>query len=425
MMPQTHKYTPTVAIIGAGASGLMAAEVLSASGVSVQVYEQMPTAGRKILMAGKTGLNISHSEPLDTFITRYDNERVGRWVEQFYADDIRAWMSGLGIDSYVGSSGRIFPTQMKASTLLRAWLHRLYEQGVRIHYRHRCTDVRDDVATFCVYDKDGQMMDEFCQSFDAIILACGGGSYARLGSDGAWQKWFATDELTPLYASNVGIVRTWSPFMADLFGQALKRVTASVGQHTGHGDIVISHYGMESGLIYKLNHAMKDELDRQGKIRLVLDLLPNKSPKAITSTFAQSKKQSLNNLCRKVGLDPIKIALLRECTNKTDWSDFDKMSRLIKALPIYFDGFRPMDEAISTGGGVKLSALTDTLQSRHNPHLFVIGEMVDWNAPTGGYLLTACLAMGQVVGRHVAKLLTDTAHGSNQDRLPIGRDSLS
>ncbi|MFA9485340.1 TIGR03862 family flavoprotein [Moraxella haemolytica] len=401
----THNHTPIVAIIGAGASGLMAAEILSASGISVQVYEQMPTAGRKLLMAGKTGLNISHSEPLDEFITRYSDVRIGNWVRQFHANDIQAWMSGLGIDSYIGSSGRIFPTQMKASALLRAWLHRLDEQGVCIYYRHRCTDIHDDMATFSIHDKDGQPIGVISRSFDIIILACGGGSYARLGSDGAWQAWFGQDELTPLYASNVGIERTWSPFMHSHFGQALKRVRASVGKHTDYGDIIISHYGMESGVIYKLNRSMKDELDTQGKICLTLDLLPDKSPQFITKVFTQTKKQSLNNLCRKIGLDPIKTALLRECTNKNDWSDFQKMASFIKALPIYFDGFRPIDEAISTGGGVKLSALNHTLQSRHNPHLFVVGEMVDWDAPTGGYLLTACLAMGRAVGHHIATLL--------------------
>lgn len=398
----TTPKSKTVAIIGAGAAGLMAAEVLSARGVPVQVYEQMPTAGRKILMAGKTGLNISHDELLPTFITRYTpTDPLAGFVRQFSATDIRAWMNGLGIDSYVGSSGRIFPVQMKASGLLRAWLRRLEQQGAEFYYRHRCLGVVDNELSLAVLDKHGDMTEQFSQKFAAIILACGGGSYARLGCDGAWQAWFGVDEITPLYASNVGVVRTWSPFMQSIFGQALKRVTATVGQECVHGDIIISHYGMESGLIYKLNRSMKYELDRHGKICLYLDLLPAKSIDDITQALNRNKKQSLNTILKKIGLDAVKIALLRECTDKTDWSDFYKMAGFIKKLPIEFDGFRPMDEAISTGGGVKFSAVNDKLQSKSNPYLFIAGEMLDWDAPTGGYLLTACLAMGRAVGGHV------------------------
>lgn len=401
----THKeHSRTVAIIGAGASGLMAAEVLSAQGVQVSVFEQMPTAGRKILMAGKTGLNISHSEPLEVFLTRYHSAQVHDFVRYFHADDIRAWMSGLGIDSYIGSSGRIFPTQMKASTLLRAWLKRLEEQGVKFYYRHRCVNIANNQATFIRQDKQHQQ-EPFCQSFDAIIAACGGGSYARLGSDGAWQAWFETKELTPLYASNVGMVRRWSPFMQDYFGQALKRINISIDGECAHGDAIISHYGMESGLIYKLNHLARRQLESQGKICLTIDLLPSKSADDIHQILTKNKKQSLNNALRKAGLDPIKIALLRECTQKTDWSDLNKMSHFIKVLPVEFSGFRPMDEAISTGGGVRFDALHDSLQSKNNPYLFVAGEMLDWDAPTGGYLLTACLAMGRKVGQNVADFL--------------------
>lgn len=405
-MTQKNNSVPTVAIIGAGASGLMAAEVLSARSVEVHVFEQMPTAGRKILMAGKTGLNISHNEPLDDFVTRYTpSDVMAKFVREFHAEDIRAWMNGLGIDSYVGSSGRIFPVQMKASDLLRAWLSRLSEQGVQFHYRHACVGVQDNLVAFIKKDKHGDELERFERTFDSIVLACGGGSYARLGSDGAWQAWFGDDELTPLYASNVGVVRSWSPFMNDVFGQALKRITITVGDESAHGDVVISHYGMESGLIYKLNRAMRAMLNESGRIRLQIDLMPDKSIDDITKTLNKSKKQSLNNILRKVGLDATKIALLRECTNKTDWSDLSKMAAFAKNLPVDFDGFRPMDEAISTGGGVRLSAVNDQLQSRRNPHLFIAGEMLDWDAPTGGYLLTACLAMGRAVGQNVANFI--------------------
>lgn len=399
----------TVAIIGAGAAGLMAAEVLSAHGVSVQVFEQMPTAGRKILMAGKTGLNISHDEPLADFITRYTPSQViANFVRDFCADDIRAWMTGLGVDSFVGSSGRIFPKQMKASGLLRAWLDRLKNQGVAFFYRHCCVGVAGNQATFIKKDKNGNQIGRFSQEFSAIILACGGGSYARLGSDGAWQAWFGNDELTPLYASNVGVVRLWSPFMYEVFGQVLKRVSVRVGVDTAYGDVVISHYGMESGVIYKLNRAMRQMLDEQGVIGVVMDLLPDKSHDEIDKILTKSKKQSLNNSLRKAGLDNVKISLLRECTNKTDWSDLSKMTKLIKALSIQCQGFRPIDEAISTGGGVRLSTVNHQLQSLKNPYLFIAGEMLDWDAPTGGYLLTACLAMGRVVANNVANFIDNT-----------------
>lgn len=405
-MTQKNNSAPAVAIIGAGASGLMAAEVLSARGIEVHVFEQMPTAGRKILMAGKTGLNISHSEPLDDFVIRYTpGDVMAKFVRDFHAEDIRTWMNGLGIDSYVGSSGRIFPVQMKASDLLRAWLSRLSEQGVQFHYRHACMGVQDNLVTFIKKDKRGDELDRFERRFDAIVLACGGGSYARLGSDSAWQAWFVDDELTPLYASNAGVVRSWSPFMNDVFGQALKRITITTGDESAHGDVVISHYGMESGLIYKLNRAMRTMLNESGRIRLQIDLMPDKSIDDIAKALNKSKKQSLNNSLRKAGLDATKIALLRECTHKTDWSDLSKMAAFVKNLPVDFDGFRPMDEAISTGGGVRLSVVDDQLQSRRNPYLFIAGEMLDWDAPTGGYLLTACLAMGRMVGQSVADFI--------------------
>ncbi|MFL1731656.1 TIGR03862 family flavoprotein [Moraxella oculi] len=396
----------SIAIIGAGAAGLMAAEVLSDRGLRVHVYEQMPTAGRKILMAGKTGLNISHDEPLPTFMSRYmPKKRLAYCVEQFSANDIREWMQGLGIDSYVGSSGRIFPVQMKASGLLRAWLERLQKQGVSFHYRHRCMNVVGNEIELVELDKQGNCIRRFFCKFDAIILACGGGSYARLGSDGAWQNWFDDDELAPLYASNVGIVRSWSPFMQGVLGQPLKRVTAKVGDVHAHGDIIISHYGMESGLIYKLNHVMRKQIIHHGKACLWLDLLPAKPLDELTKSIRHAKKSSLNNALRKIGLDAVKIALLRECTDKTDWSDFYKMASFVKNLPVAFDGFRPIDEAISTGGGVKFSAVSQQLQSKSNQHVFIAGEMLDWDAPTGGYLLTACLAMGRVVADGVLTFL--------------------
>lgn len=394
-----------VAIIGAGAAGLMAAQVLSQLGVRVSVYEQKPTAARKILMAGKTGLNISHAENLADFVSRYTpSDWIAPFVEQFHADDIRAWMRDLGIESFVGSTGRVFPTQMKASVLVRNWLVLLNNQGVKFHYRHACVAMDGKRLQFAVLDNKGAVIERFWHSFDAVILACGGGSYARLGSDGAWQAWFDASDLTPLYASNVGILRQWSRFMQPLFGQAIKRVVATVGDERHSGDIIISHYGLESGLIYRLNRALRASM-AGGENAIYLDLLPDQSLEKISQFIRKNKKQSLNNTLRKLGLDAVKIAILRECTQKTDWSDGEKMAQAIKHLPIRCEGFRPMDEAISTGGGVRREALNGDLQLLGNAGVFCAGEMLDWDAPTGGYLLTACLATGRAAAFGVARYL--------------------
>ena len=397
---------PVVAIIGAGTSGLMVADYLSDYEVDVCVYEQMPSAGRKILWAGKTGLNITHSEPMVDFVGRYVPDD---WLDAFlYRYDnawLVAWLSALGVQTYTGSSGRVFPVEMKASPFLRAWLKRLLTHHVRFFYRHRCVAIDNNTLRLTTTDKHGQNT-TFDKTFDAIILACGGGSYAKLGSTGTWQAWFADDELCPLYASNVGVVRAWSPFMNAYFGKALKRVAVWVDspEQKSQGDIIISHYGMESGLIYKYNRQMRDDLARCGRICMMVDLLPDKHERDIEQILSQ-KKKSLNTLLQKAGLDKVKIALLRECTDKADWTNHQMMAKYIKQLPVIFTGFRPINEAISTGGGVKRSALTDGLQLKSNANVFCCGEMLDFDAPTGGYLLTACFATGRVVGESVAQHL--------------------
>ncbi len=397
----------TVAIIGAGASGLMVADVLSRYDVRVAVYEQMPSAGRKILWAGKTGLNVTHSEPMSEFVARYTpSDWLAPMLYHYDTQWLRDWFGELGIKTFVGSSGRVFPVEMKASKFLRAWLQRLGSQGVQFFYRHACEKIDGNAITFNVQNND--KITQFTQSFDAIVLACGGGSYRRLGSDGVWQAWFGADELMPLYASNVGVVRQWSAFMQDYFGQALKGVKLWTGdrQTAKQGDIVVSHYGFEGGLIYQANRAMRQSLVDKGEIELRLDLLPDKQLNDIVQIFNKNRKQSLSNLFRKLGLDPLKIALLRECTPKSDWQDKTAMANHIKALHISFDGFRPMDEAISTGGGVVRDCLTDSLQLKRDKRIFCVGEMLDFDAPTGGYLLTACFAMGQVAGYGVVDFLT-------------------
>ncbi len=396
---------PTIAIIGAGASGLMAADVLSRYDVCVHVYEQMPSAGRKILWAGKTGLNITHSEPMSQFVTRYRPDWLVPMLYQYDNEWLQNWFKQLGITTFVGSSGRVFPVEMKASKFLRAWLQRLISQGVQFFYRHACQDIQKNLITFNI-----QSNGDVCQiqrSFDAIILACGGGSYQRLGSDGKWQAWFMQDELSPLYASNVGVVRDWSKFMQEHHGRALKGVKLWLDDQSSarQGDIMISHYGFEGGLIYQANRDMRQGLAKQGEIVLWLDLLPDKKLIDIVQVFLKNPKQSLNNVFRKVGLDAPKIALLRECTPKSDWQDRPKMASHIKALQVRFGAFRPIDEAISTGGGVAQTALTSQLQLKHNKHIFCAGEMLDFDAPTGGYLLTACFATGRVAAHGVVEFL--------------------
>ena len=388
-----------IAIIGAGPAGLMAAEVLSQWDYDVHVYEQKPSAARKFLMAGKTGLNISHAEPFEQFIQRYDRaDWLSDWIRRWDATWIQNWMQGLGIESYVGSSGRIFPVEMKAAPLLRAWLKRLTEQGIQFHYRHACLGIQSNTVKI----QDLVQQREFSEDFDAIVLACGAVSWPQLGSDGQWQQWLAADLLNPFQASNAGVEREWSTFMQAVFGQPLKRVVAWVDvKEKSQGDIVITHYGLESGLIYKLGRALR----QQSEMQLMLDLLPELSHAQLVQKLQPSKKQSLSNVWRKAGLDAAKASLIRELVPKADWNNPEKLAQQIKQLRIELKGFRPIEEAISCAGGVKREVLTAHLQLQQQPQIFCCGEMLDWDAPTGGYLLTACFATGRAAGEGVHEYL--------------------
>ena len=389
-----------IAIIGAGPAGLMAAEVLSQFNYDIHVYEQKPSAARKFLMAGKTGLNISHAEPLEQFIQRYDQaDWLAQWIRRWDATWIQNWMQGLGIESYVGSSGRIFPVEMKAAPLLRAWLKRLAEHGVQFHYRHSCTGIQSNSLQM----KDLLQQREFKQEFDAIVMACGAVSWPELGSDGQWQNWLSTEQIKPFQASNAGVERPWSSFMQPVFGQPLKRVEAWVeSSEKSQGDIVITHYGLESGLIYKMGQALR----QQSEMQLMLDVLPELSHAQLVQKLQSSKKQSLSNVWRKAGLDAAKASLVRELIPKEDWHDPEKLAQQIKQLAIPLTGFRPIAEAISCAGGVKREALTAYLQLQQQPQIFCCGEMLDWDAPTGGYLLTACFATGRAAGEGVNEYLS-------------------
>ena len=396
----------SIAIIGAGPAGLMAAEVLSQFNYDVHVYEQKPSAARKFLMAGKTGLNISHSEPVDLFIQHYDQvDWLKPWIQQWDAHWIQTWMKDLGIESYVGSSGRIFPIEMKAAPLLRAWLKRLAESGVKFHYRHQVLNLSDrELAIQNLVNMQVETL-----SFDAIVLACGAVSWSKLGSDGAWQKWLNLSEIEPFQASNAGVERTWSKFMQPVFGEPLKRVEAWVGQSSKTmGDIVITHYGLESGLVYKQGRALRQQIKKHQRMVLSLDLLPDQSIEQLAKKLQPSKKQSLSNVWRKAGLDQAKANLVRELVAKDVWHQPEQLAMQVKNLHIDLIGFRPIEEAISCAGGIRRESLTNGLQLKAHPSIFACGEMLDWDAPTGGYLLTACFATGRAAGDGVYFWLNQT-----------------
>jgi len=388
-----------VAIIGAGPAGLMAAELLSQYDYQIHVYEQKPSAARKFLMAGKTGLNISHAEPIEQFIQRYDQaEWLAPWVKKWDANWIQQWMQDLGIESYIGSSGRVFPVEMKAAPLLRAWLKRLAEHGVIFHYRHQVLNLK--AQQLCIRDLKNQQDQQ--QDFDAIIMACGAVSWSQLGSDGAWQQWLLAHDIEAFQASNAGVERAWSRFMQPVFGQPLKRVEAWVeGQAKTMGDIVITHYGLESGLVYKQGRALRQQQKNGQVMQLYLDLLPEQSMEQLAKKLQPGKKQSLSNVWRKAGLDVAKANLVRELVAKDLWNDALALAEQIKHLPVALTGFRPIEEAISCAGGVKRDVLSEQLQLKSNPHVFCCGEMLDWDAPTGGYLLTACFATGRAAAEGV------------------------
>lgn len=405
-MPESNHLSSDlpIVIVGAGPAGLMAAEVLAQAGHTVQVYEQKPSAARKFLMAGKTGLNISHNEVFEAFVQRYDQPD---WLKPMLAACdarwIQDWMQGLGIESYVGSSGRIFPVEMKAAPLLRAWLNRLKTLGVEFFYRHRWTGWQDQQLEFLRQD---QLITVHAK---AVILATGGGSWARLGSDAAWIPLLQAQnvDIVPLQPSNVGVEVNWSDFMQPLAGQPLKRIKAWVQSDNSQesrvyqGEAVISHYGLEGGLIYRLSRELRQQFNACESACIYLDLLPDLEEAVLAQKLKPVAKQSLNNIWRKAGLDQTKAALLREVLAKADWQNPQLVAAMAKCLPIQVKGFRPIDEAISTAGGVSRTALDEQLMLKYKIGVFCCGEMLDWDAPTGGYLLTACFATGRQAAQGV------------------------
>jgi uncharacterized flavoprotein (TIGR03862 family) len=395
-----------VAVIGGGPAGLMAAQTLAQGGAQVDLYDAMPSVGRKFLLAGRGGMNITHAEPYADFVTRYVAKdgmpELRGMLDAFGPQDVRDWVYGLGVDTFVGTSGRVFPTDMKAAPLLRAWLHRLRESGVQFHMRHRWLGWRGDALL--LRTPDGELL----VRADAAVLALGGGSWARLGSDGAWLPLLAARGVgvAPLVPANCGFDVAWSEhFSSRHAGEPLTTVaiisTGADGKpFRKQGQFVVTQGGVEGSLIYALSAALRDQIAADGSTIIHLDLLPDLTARRVADEVARPRgaRSMASHLQSRLGIKGVKAGLLRECLSKEQYGDEAKLARAIKMLPVRLLRPRPIDEAISSAGGVRWDALQGTML-KAAPGVFVAGEMLDWEAPTGGYLLTACLAGGQAAGR--------------------------
>lgn len=400
---------PGVAIIGGGPAGLMAAEVARRAGVDVDLFEAKPSVGRKFLIAGRGGLNLTHGDPRPRFEQRYSRGtgEVAHWLDAFDSEQLRSWARELGVETFVGSSGRVFPNDMKAAPLLRAWVARLKQDGVRMHMRQRWTGF-DGGGHAVLEGPDGPRR----LQTGAVVLALGGGSWPQLGSDGAWLPWLAERGVptVPLEASNCGFDVAWSPFIATKFaGAPLKPVIAHWRDAGGRerqmqGECVLSAHGIEGSLIYAIGPDLRATLRRDGHVDIGFDLVPGLPPERVRDALAKPREgRSLSEvLRRRLKLDGAKAALLRERLSPADLADAGRLAQAIKRLPVRLGAPRPIAEAISTAGGLAMGAVDGELGLSALPGWFACGEMLDWDAPTGGYLLTACFASGVVAGRAAA-----------------------
>lgn len=410
-MTQPHTALPHhVAIIGGGPAGLMAAEVLSQAGIRVDLYDGMPSVGRKFLLAGVGGMNITHSEAYPAFLSRYAERapHIAPLLREFGAEALCEWIHGLGIETFVGSSGRVFPSDMKAAPLLRAWLKRLREAGVVIHTRHRWLGWNAD-NSLRIHNPEG----EIAVRADAVLLALGGGSWARLGSDGAWLPLLEQRgiPLAPLEPSNCGFdVAGWSPLLREKFaGAPLKNVAIGLNDDKPRlGECVITASGIEGSLIYALSAPIRRAIQQQGVATVHIDLLPGKALDNVLAALNKPRgsRSMAKHLHSQLGIDGLKAALLRELTDAQCFADPASLAQAIKALPLNLLKTRPLDEAISSAGGVPFEALDQRLMLQALPGVFCAGEMLDWEAPTGGYLLTACFAGGRAAGLGIKSWLS-------------------
>ena len=410
--------TKTVAIIGGGPAGLMAAEVIANAGHQVSVYDAMPSVGRKFLLAGVGGMNITHAEPAEDFRARYSaNTQFINTIKQFDATALRSWVHGLGVDTFVGTSGRVFPTDMKAAPLLRAWLHRLRELGVKIYPRHRWLGWNQNKQLVISTLENENILTKTIAA-DAVVLALGGASWQRLGSDGAWvpllrERSVQVNDLVP---SNCGFDVNWSELLrsqhagAPLHGVGLSCIDQQGMTRSILSEAIISAYGIEGTGIYALSKYLRESLEQNGSALLNIDLLPDLPlDKIVQRLHKPREKNSLSNFLRKqLNLSPSKLALLRELTAKSTFENPDLLALAIKKLSLTLTATRPIDEAISSAGGVSAKDLDSAFMLKKIPGVFCAGEMLDWDAPTGGYLLTGCFASGRAAGFGVLSYLRES-----------------
>ena len=394
-------------VIGGGPAGLMAAEALAEGGAQVELFDAMPSVGRKFLLAGKGGLNLPHSEPLAGFTQRYGERapQVAAWLQALSPQGLREWAAALGIETFVGSSGRVFPKDLKAAPLLRAWLHRLRERGVVFHMRHRWLGWSADGAL-----RFASPQGEHSVTSAATVLALGGASWQRLGSDGAWLPWLRGQgaDVAPLRPANCGFEIAWSEHLRQRHaGAPIKPVALHFEGFQRQGEFVLSAYGIEGSLVYAASALLRDAIERDGQATLRLDLLPAFDAERVAREVAHPRgsRSLASHLKCRLGLAGAKMALLHEVLPREALADPARLAAAIKALPLSVTAPRPIDEAISSAGGVKLEALDERLMLNARPGVFCAGEMLDWEAPTGGYLLQAALASGRVAGQGAARWL--------------------
>ena len=422
-----------VAVIGGGPAGLMAAEALASGGVQIDVYDAMPSVGRKFLMAGKGGMNITHSEPLEAFLGRYGarREQIAALLDMFGPDALRAWLHKLGVETFVGSSGRVFPTDMKAAPMLRAWLHRLRESGVRFHMRHKWVgwDASDGAGDEGTRNTERGNSPQQTLLFmtptgeqqvraDAVVFALGGGSWPRLGSDAAWVPLMTARDVpvAPLLPANCGFDANWSDYFRERFaGQPVKPVSITLIDTDGNaqhrqGEFVVTETGIEGSLVYALSAAIRERILTDGEVTIMLDLAPALTAQRVLDevTRPRGSRSMSTHLQSRIGLGGVKLGLLHEALSKEAFADTALLAQTIKALPLKLVRPRPIEEAISSAGGVPFEALDARLMIGHVPGAFCAGEMLDWEAPTGGYLLTACFASGLAAGRGALAYLAGT-----------------
>lgn len=404
--------TAQVAIVGGGPAGLMAAEVLLAQGVDVDVFDAMPSLGRKFLMAGKSGLNLTHNEPGEDFLSRFGaaRARLAPAITGFDADAIRAWSERHGIETFIGSTGRVFPTNFKAAPLLRAWLHQLRTAGGRIHVRHKWTGWTDDGAL-----KFNTPTGEVRHRADAVVLAMGGASWPRLGSDGQWMAVLerAGAHVSPFKPANSGFDVDWSAHFRDRFpGAPVKSVVLSFSGRRLAGEFVVSQSGVEGSAIYALSAPLRETITKDGVATLSLDLAPDRTVERLVTDLSKPRgKRSMSNHLRRVtGLTGVKAGLLREMCGADIFADPQKLAQSIKALPLQLLATRPLEEAISSAGGLGFESIDENYMLTARPGVFCAGEMLDWEAPTGGYLLSACFATGRAAGEGAARWLAQNGN---------------